>query len=122
MKPQSEAEKLKSILVIVTGFLVLGFIFKKPAFYYTALIIGLLSLIIPAAQTVILYIWNKIAQVLGWINTRILLTLVFYLFLFPVSLLSKLFTKNMLGLKRPGGSVYTERNHTYTASDLENPW
>lgn len=122
MKPQSEAEKLKSILVIVTGFMALGFIFKAQAFYYTALIIGLVTLIVPASQTAILYIWNKMAHILGWINTRILLSLVFYIFLFPVSLISKLFNKNMLGLKREQGSMYTERNHTYNASDLENPW
>jgi len=122
MKPQSEAEKLKSILVIVTGFMALGFMFKAQALYYTALIIGLVALIIPASQIAILYIWNKIAHILGWINTRILLSLVFYIFLFPISVISRIFNKNMLGLKREEGSMYTERNHTYSASDLENPW
>jgi hypothetical protein len=131
MKKQSESEKLKSILVIVVGFLVFytladrKYIFadyKKHIFYYIAFGVGLLSLISTAARNGILFLWGKIAQVLGWINTRVLLSAVFYLFLFPIAIISRLFSKNMLQLKKQQGSVFIERNHQYTKEDLENTW
>jgi hypothetical protein len=126
-KPNSEADKLKSILVIVIGFLTLSLIFrKKPeasqVLFWIAFGVGFLSLLIPVTKDWILYVWDKIALVLGWINTRILLAVVFYVFLFPVSLLNRMFNKNMLQLSRAKGSVYISRNHKYTREDLENTW
>jgi len=122
MKKQNEAEKLKTILVIVTGFLVLYFLSKKEWLFIVAISVALITLIIPSSQKLILWIWDKIAHVLGWINTRILLTLVFYLFLYPVSLIARIKLKNLLQLKKQGNTVFEERNHLYTKEDLENPW
>jgi hypothetical protein len=121
-KQQSESEKLKSILVIVLGFMVLYFVFKAKALLYVSAGVGIISLIIPAAGDGILWLWEKIALVLGWINTRILLTVVFYVFLFPIALLFRLSTKNVLQLKDTDSSVFNTRNHKYTKEDLEDIW
>ena len=118
-----KSEKLKALLVIVTGLVILFFIFKSKNFLYAAAIVGVFSLAIPIAGDAIIWVWFKIAELLGWINSRILLSAVFYIFLFPIALLAKMFTKNMMLLKRTNQkSVYHERNHKYTKEDLENIW
>lgn len=113
----------KTILVIVTGLLVLRFVFKSDYFLYASLGIGLISLIIPVVGDGIVWLWFKIAQVLGWINTRIILSLVFFLFVTPIALLSRVFKKNMLQLRdKDAKTVFVTRNHTYKKEDLEETW
>lgn len=116
-------EKIKALLVIVTGLVILFFIFKGKGFLYAAAIIGVLSLAIPVAGDAVIWLWFKLAEVLGWINSRILLSLIFYVFLFPIALLARAATKNKMHLKKvKESSVYDTRNHKYTKNDLENIW
>jgi Saxitoxin biosynthesis operon protein SxtJ len=121
----SEAEKSKAQLVIVTGLVIFSFIFKSAAVYllYAAGIVGVLSIFIPVVGDFIVKIWFKIAEGLGWFNSRVILSIMFFVFLWPISMLYRLFTKNPMGIKRPAGnSVYVERNHTYVKKDMENIW
>jgi hypothetical protein len=121
----SESEKAKAQLVIVTGLVVLYFIFKSryPYFLIAAAAVGVLSIAIPVVGDLIVKGWFKFAEVLGAINGKILLSIVFFVVLFPVAFIAKMSKKNALGLKRePGKSVFTERNHKYSAKDLEQVW
>ena len=43
--------------------------------------------------------WLKIGNVLGWINSRIILGIMFYLLIFPIGLLLKLFGKDSMDRK-----------------------
>jgi hypothetical protein len=112
----------QSLLVIVVGMVALSYIFKSPILVKVGLAIGILSLLSRQLASWILYIWHKLAELLGWINTRILLTAVFFLVVFPFSLLYKLITKNPLSLRNRERSVFAVRDHTYTKKDLENTW
>ena len=122
----SESDKTKAQLVIVTGLLVLYYIFKSryPYFIVAAAAIGVISLAIPAAGDLIVKGWYKLAEIMGAINGKILLSLVFFVVLFPVAVFARMGKKkNPLGLKRESGnSAFTERNHKYAAKDLEQVW
>ncbi len=119
----TKINELKAQLTIVTGLLVLYFIFGLKGFLYAAGVIGVLCLFVPFIGKWIVILWFKLAHVLGWINTRILLSVIFYLFLFPIALLSRISKKNPLKLRKADGqSYYTERDHTYQKSDLKNIW
>ena len=121
----SEAEKSKAQLVIVTGLLVFSFVFNNAATYllYAAGIVGLVSIFLPIVGDFIVKIWFKIAEGLGWFNSRVILTVVFYVFLWPIATLYRLTTKNPMNVKRSdSNTVYAERNHTYTPKDLEQIW
>lgn len=88
--------------------------------FIIALSVGILSFFIESA---IVWVWEKFALALGWINTRIILSLVFFIFLTPFAVLSRLFSKNSsLKLKNKEDTTFVERNHTYTKKDLENIW
>jgi hypothetical protein len=116
-------EKVKAQLVIVTGLLVMYFVFKSVYLLYAATAVGLISLAIPFLGDLLVKGWFKLAEVLGMINGRILLSLIFFVVLFPIALLYRMGRKNPLSLKRePGESAFATRNHLYTAKDLENVW
>lgn len=44
-------------------------------------------------------IWMKLAVLLGWINTRLILTVVFYAIFTPIALILKLFRNDLLDIK-----------------------
>ena len=119
----------KVILVIVAGFLIISaylefYTTKQVAANYVryiALGIGVASFI-PPLERLVVWIWGKIALVLGWINTKIILSVVFFIFLTPFGILSRIFSKNALQLKQDSKTTFVERNHTYTKKDLENIW
>lgn len=124
----------KTILVIVVGLITLSYVFQYldnkslefisglPLLISIASAIGLLSLLSNKMANAIVWLWEKLAQILGFINTRILLTALFYVFLVPIAAISRLFSKDPMKLKNPKGTVFVTRNHTYTAKDLENMW
>lgn len=125
----TKAIKREAQLVIVTGMLVLYFIFHSNRYFdsawflYIGTFVGVGSIFIPALGDLIVKGWFKIAEVLGAINGKILLSIVFYIVLFPVAMLAKMGKKNPLQLrKESGSSVFQERNHTYTPSDLDKVW
>lgn len=116
-------DRYKTILVIVTGLLTLGWIFKIPLLEKIAIGVGLISIFIPAAAKGIEWIWLKVALGLGWVNSRILLSAIYFLFLLPIAWLSRLFTKDPLSVKRGSRStLFVNRDHLYTGKDLENIW
>lgn len=121
----SEAEKSKAQLVIVTGLVIFSFIFKSATTYllYTAGIVGVLCIFLPIFGDLLVKVWFKIAEGLGWFNSRVILSVLFFVFLWPIAALYRLATKNPMGIKRPeGNSMYIERNHTYLPKDIENIW
>jgi hypothetical protein len=96
-----------SVLMIV-GF-VLYYFEKSPSFYF--IIIGgallLLATIYPRVLKPLNKIWMGLAIVLGFVMTRIILTVLFYLVLTPIGLLAKIFGKKFMDLK------YNESAETY---------
>lgn len=117
-----KSEKLKAQLVIVTGLVILYFIFKSPYLLYAAGLAGIIFLTVTAIGNLVIKGWFKLAEILGWINSRIFLSIVFYLFLFPMATFKKVFSKNPLQLKNDADTLYETRNHKYSKEDLENVW
>ena len=54
------------------------------------------ALLVPMALGPVYRLWMKIGHVLGWINTRIILGIMFFLMFAPVALLLRLLGKDML--------------------------
>ena len=57
--------------------------------------------------------WMKIGLILGWINSRIILGLVFMIILLPVAFIMRIFAYDPLRTKRKGEMTYREnrKNH-----------
>ena len=118
-----QSDKYKTILVIVTGLLAIAWIFDLPLLGKIAVVIGAISIFFPAAARGIEWVWFKIALGLGWINSRILLSVIYFVFLLPIAWLSRLFTKDPLALrKNKRATLFVTRDHLYTGKDLEDIW
>jgi hypothetical protein len=120
---QAKDDRYKTLLVIVTGLLVIATITDYKGFAYAALIIGVATIFIAAAAKTVEWLWQKLAFGLGWVNSRLLLSLIFFTVLLPVAWFSRWFTKDSLNLKRNhAASIFHTRNHRYRKEDLENIW
>lgn len=116
-------DRYKTILVIVVGFISLAWIFNIPLLAKIGFGLGAASIFFPFAAKWIEWCWLKLALGLGWINSRILLSIIYFIFLLPIAWIARLFTKDPLMLKaRNSESLYTTRNHQYKKEDLENIW
>src|SRR6267378_5486837 len=116
------AKNVRAELAIVIGFLFLYFIFKWPPFVTISFALGLCFLFLPSRWIVLfMKLWWGLTEFIGRINSWILLTLIFYIFLTPLSWLFRLTKKNQMTTK-PEGSSFVNRNHTYQATDLEKLW
>lgn len=86
--------KITDCLVIVTGLIILYFIFEEFILLYIASGIGVLSFLSKKIAGFISYIWNTIALIIGFFVSRILLGIIYFLMLFPLSIGYRLFSKN----------------------------
>ncbi|PLX06189.1 MAG: hypothetical protein C0596_17055 [Marinilabiliales bacterium] len=107
-------------LVITGGLVIIGFLKDLQILYYIAAVIAISSALIPFVAKIISYLWQGLGKALGFVVSKILLSAIFYLFLFPISLLQKLFSRKK--------SIITKRNHTYWIKkekkeiDFSKPW
>jgi hypothetical protein len=113
------------VLVIVVGLLIISRIFSTDSLVLVAIIIGLIGVLSSASSDKIAWLWFKISDALGYIMSRFILTLIFFLILTPVALLSRLTRKkDLMGKKIDGNisSYFEIRNHEYHPKDLKDPW
>ena len=115
---------LKTMAVLAAACLLAGRLTIWAPWYWLALALLVSALFLKKTAAFIADGWLELGHVLGAINSRIILTLVFYLALTPLALLKKLFAGDTLKLKkRPAGESYYEpRDHLYAPADLEKPW
>ena len=115
---------METSLVITTGLLLLWFVYKIDWILFVSLMIGVLSLISSTFAGGITITWKKIADILGLVMPKVLLSIVFYLVLTPVALVSRLFTKDALSLKRKNKeeSYWIEHVHLFEPEDFEKTW
>jgi hypothetical protein len=65
----------------------------------------------------------KLAWVLSLVIPNILLGLVFYLVVFPIAVLSKIFRRtDFLTLRNPTSTLFTESNKQFGKTSFEKPW
>ena len=71
-----------------------------------AAVLLLAALIRPASLAPLARGWGRVGHLLGWINSRILLTALFALVLWPIGAASRLFGSDPLGRRRSSGSYW----------------
>lgn len=122
-KPE-QSRDLKTVVILAAFLLLLNLFLQRSMLVHAALALLLTGLFVKPAAGVIARTWLSIAGLLGAFNSRVVLSLLFYLFLTPLAVLYRLFCKNPLQLKNnpDAVSMYRVRNHRYTRSDFEKMW
>lgn len=67
-------------------------------------VLWLWALAAPASLFVVYKYWMKFGHVAGWINTRIILGVMFFLIFFPVGVMMRIFTSDPMRRKLDSGS------------------
>lgn len=117
----SRKEHVDSGLALLLITLILGWWFNPGVILRIAIAEIIVILVAPVILYPFTFFWLNVSELLGRVMSRILLTLIFMVFVFPVALIRKAMGKDTLMLKRfkkDDHSVFTERNHSYTKSDF----
>ena len=112
--------KHTSLVVIAVGFAIIFVVFKN-YWLLAPVAIAAIGFVISPLGEMIHPGWVMLAKVLGYINSRIILSILFFLLLSPLALFRKLFQRKQVSPKSLK-SFFTTRNHVYTKQDLQTPW
>jgi saxitoxin biosynthesis operon SxtJ-like protein len=80
----------------------------------------LAGLIAPRSLSGIYAVWMRIGEALAWINTRIILTLIFFLVVTPTGLVMRLFGRSPLDPRRRRSAASYWDDVSYRDRHLEN--
>lgn len=124
---QSREKDLEAILIMCVGLLVVYFATKQQhrVLITLTIVLGLIGTFSTFLISKIVWLWMQIGEKMGWVMSKVILGLVFFVFLLPMALLSRALSKekSSLQLKKPeGDTYYFTRNHKYEPKDLKNVW
>jgi predicted PurR-regulated permease PerM len=113
----------EGVLALVFGLMLLAWLHGHPLWLPIALGLTLATLVSPWLARLVAWGWTSLAQAMGFVVSRILLGVVFFVVLTPLALLQRALGRDPLMRRAPtGGSAFTERRHPFTAKDLARPW
>jgi hypothetical protein len=113
---------LETILVFILALLIGYYFNKHPYWLVAAAALACTALLFPALAQMIHTGWMKLGETMGLITSKIILTLIFFVVLVPLSWLAARFRKPVMKMKPGAGSVFKSRNFTYTAKSMEDMW
>lgn len=67
------------------------------------------GLVLPTFLRPVYIVWMSLAFILGWVNTRVILAIMFYLILTPVGLFMRLFRVDLLERKKKEGTYWKNK-------------
>jgi hypothetical protein len=124
----TKESRIESTATIAAGLMVFHYFFvikeggDSLVLFYIALGIIISGLFVKPLGDLISFLWAKLAEGLGWFNSKVILSIAFFIVMTPFALLYRVFTKDNLGLKRKDSSYYETRDHQYSKKDLQNIW
>ncbi|HYC29210.1 MAG TPA: hypothetical protein VEB42_10345 [Chitinophagaceae bacterium] len=111
---------LETIIVLVLALVIVYMSTHNKYWAWGALALGAIGVFIPWLAGKIHWAWMKLAHVMGYVMSKVMLTLVYVLVVVPMGIFSR--KKITLRLKATSASYFKERNYTYKKEDLENVW
>jgi O-antigen ligase len=114
---------LETILVLVLAMLIWYYLGGQNRYVLMAgIVLAVIGAFIPALAEKIHVLWMKFGEALGFISGKIILTLIFFVFLVPIAWMAARFRKPVMKMKRNENSLFKSRNVTYTAKSMDDMW
>jgi len=118
-----EYKTLETMGILAFFFLVLGIAFDLSVLIYVSACLLFIGLFVKGVAAAIARLWMRFAFALGALNTKIILTVTFFLILTPIAVLYRWKHGDFLSIREtPVKTLWHERNHEYRAEDLEKQW
>lgn len=105
--------------------LLLGYFMKQNVYYLAAIPALVINMAFPMFYYPFAMVWLSLTNLLGIVVSRVLLSVVYFLFLLPVGVIRRMMGKdslNLTGFKKGHNSVMITRNIEFTADDIKNPF
>lgn len=113
----------KTVLTIVVGFILVYLITRMKWSLSVAFFVGLAGVLSDFLAKQIDFVWMKLTLVLSYIVPNIVLTIVFYVFLFPIALLTRLFgKKDPMHLKNTASTLFKHNEKVFDKAYFEKHW
>ena len=91
--------------------------------WIVAAVLWFWALIAPKTLNPVYQIWMRVGLVLGWINTRIILGLIFYVLVTPMSLVMRLFGRDSMTRRfEPNYQTSRIKSHQNERERTEKPY
>ena len=74
-----------------------------------AVALALIGIFVPSVAKAFHKVWYRIAFALGWVNSRILLTIIYYLLFVPYGVISRLAGRDPLNIRSEIGVSYWQK-------------
>jgi len=104
---------------------ILGYFSQKQDFFTLGIVLLLIDMIYPNLYRPVATIWFGLSLILGTINSKLLLTMIFFVIVTPVGLIRRIIGADSLQLKRwkkDDSSVFGVREHIFQPEDIEKPY
>jgi len=111
-----------TILVLVLALVGVFIYSDEITLLYVAVGMGLVSLLIPWVAKNIHFLWMKLSVLLGSVSAIVILTLIYFLIIVPLSFIARLTGKKFIILHRKDNSYFKPRNFLYDKGSIENVW
>lgn len=123
-KKTRSRKDFETLAVLAAASLACFLLFRKPAFAGLALALLALPLISRKAASRLAALWLGFSEILGAVNTKVLLGAVYFLLLTPLAFFFRLFHRGGFNAKADpaAASYFEEKKHVFAAADLEEPW
>tara|TARA_B100000700_G_C14596640_1_gene647109 strand:+ start:231 stop:626 length:396 start_codon:yes stop_codon:yes gene_type:complete len=119
-------KNINSGLALILIFLIAGhFLDDQVRFFYSIIPITLIIMTFPNTLKPFSFLWYRFSFILGAVVSKIMLSLIFYCFLTPLSLVINLFRGDPLKLKqfkKDTESLFINKNKKYKKSDIIHPF
>ena len=119
---RSMNKEYSTILVLVLAFIGLYIYSDKIILLYLAVGTGMVSLLFPWVAKEIHFWWMKLSVVLGSVSAMILLTLIYFFIIVPLSFIARLTGKKFIILHKKNNSYFKPRDFLYDKESIENVW
>ena len=124
-------KELRKFGLVTAGMLILFFDLLIPWIWdidrpvwplYPAVILVSMALIIPAALGPVYNVWMRFAEALGWVNTRIILSVIFFVVFFPFGIIMRMFNDPMRRKFDPAADSYRVSSNPTKPENMERPF
>ena len=120
-KDQSRDTGMGVVLLLLLVFLRT----KREGVLIAAMLVHVVNMIWPIIYKPVAVVWLGVSHLMGTVMSKVLLSILFFLVITPIGVLRRLFGKDSLKLrdfKASRDSATVERNHVFTAQDIEKPY
>jgi len=120
----NKEKNLKTIIILSIFCLTIFLIFKKIVFICITLALLIIGATSSKLTSLISTGWHKFSFFIGNFNTKVLLSIIYYIILTPLAFLYRLFKRDSLMLKKQESSIsyFSNRDYQFTKNDFNKMW